>query len=72
MGTLWHNALEKIPFQDSADSNGFCQELFMLVEVSSRTIIQFLALVMALGGQRETDLRYICGFVKRDIKYEMM
>lgn len=35
----------------------------MLVEVSSRTVIQFLEMFMDLGGQREADLKYICGFV---------
>lgn len=40
----------------------------MLVEVSSRTVIQFLEMFMDLGGQREADLKYICGFVKRGPK----
>lgn len=37
----------------------------MLVEVFSRTIIQFLEMFMDLGGQREADLKCTCGFVKR-------
>lgn len=37
----------------------------LVVEVSSRTIIQFPEMFMDLGGQREADLKYICGFVKR-------
>lgn len=40
----------------------------MLVEVSSKTIIQFLEMFMDLGGQREAVLKYICGFVKRRCK----
>lgn len=36
----------------------------MLVEVSSRTIIQFLEMFMDLGGQRGADLKYSHGFVK--------
>lgn len=37
----------------------------VLVEVSSRTIIQFLEMFMDLGSQRETDLKYICGIVRK-------
>lgn len=33
----------------------------MLVEVSSRTVIQFLEMFMDLGGQREADWKCICG-----------
>lgn len=40
----------------------------MLVEVSSRTIIQFLEMFMDLWGQREADLKCICGYVIRGHK----
>ena len=36
-----------------------------MLEVSSRTVIQFRVMFMDLGGQREADLKYICGFVER-------
>lgn len=55
----------KIPSRASADCRNFSrrnEERLMLVEVSSRTIIQFLELLMDLGGQWEADLKCICGF----------
>ena len=36
-----------------------------MLEVSLRTVIQFQEMFMDLGGQREADLKYICGFVER-------
>lgn len=61
----------KIPSWSSADCCTFARRneaSSMLVEVSSRTIIQFLEMFMDLGGQRDADLKYICGFVKRGHK----
>lgn len=61
----------KIPSWDSADCCNFAKRneaSSMLVEVSSRTIIQFLEMFMDLGGQRDADLKYTCGFVKREHK----
>lgn len=62
----WKNS-----FSDSADCCSFAKrnkESWMLVEVSSRTIIQFLEMFMDLGDQREADLKCICGYVKRGHK----
>lgn len=67
----WSRALEKVLSWGTAHCCDFVRRneaSLILVEVSSKTIIQFLEMFMDLGGQREAVLKYICGFVKRGCK----